>query len=242
MITAAQRAFFKKEGYLIYNDLLNAEEVSYFRAIYQDFLEGRIDDQGQRSDLSGTTTAGEKEKIVQIMRPSLLYPPLQQSVLHQRARAIAQALLGDDLELDFDMLIDKLPFTNTPTPWHQDEAYWIDMPDKRAVSCWVALDEVSKENGCMWFIPQSQEATLRPHRQTGKGGALQCEAREEEAIAAEIPAGSCTFHAGRTVHYARGNSTDRRRRAFITNFRPAAMITYEREKGFDHLGHREKRQ
>lgn len=242
MVTSEQIAFFRKEGYLVYENLLTDEEVNYFREVYENFLNGNIDTQGQRSDLSGASNPGQPEKIVQIMRPSLLYPALQNSMLHQRALAISQVLLGNDMALDFDMLIDKLPHTNTPTPWHQDEAYWIDMPDKRAVSCWVALDNVQKENGCMWFVPTSHEVNLRPHHQTGKGGALQCEAKEEEAIAAEIFAGSCTFHSGRTIHYARGNSTDRRRRAFIANFRSAEMIAYERSKGFDHLGNREVRQ
>ncbi len=242
MITKEQIASFKNEGYLVYENLLTAEEVNYFREVYEDFLDGKIDAQGQRSDLSGASTPGQQEKIVQIMRPSLLYPALQNSILHQRALAISQALLGDDMDLDFDMLIDKLPHTNTPTPWHQDEAYWIDMPDKRAVSCWVALDNVQKENGCMWFVPNSHEEDLRLHHQTGNGGALQCEANEQEAIAAEIPVGACTFHSGRTIHYARGNSTSRRRRAFIANFRPKSMIAYERSKGFDHLGNRKVRQ
>ena len=31
----------------------------------------------------------------------------------------------------------KAPHTDTITPWHQDQSYWLDMPDKRAVSCWV---------------------------------------------------------------------------------------------------------
>lgn len=241
MITKEQIEFFQKAGYLIVSDLLDQDEIAYYRQVYEDFLSGKIDTQDQRSDLSGQTKDGKPEKIVQIMRPSLLHQPLHQSILHQRAQQIAQILLGNDLEMDFDMLIDKLPYTNTPTPWHQDEAYWIDMPDKRAVSAWVALDNVTKENGCMWFVPKSNEQEIRPHQQTGKGGALQCEAKESEAIAAEIPAGSCTFHSGRTIHYARGNSTDRRRRAFICNFRPAAMIAYERSKGFDHLGKRELR-
>jgi ectoine hydroxylase-related dioxygenase (phytanoyl-CoA dioxygenase family) len=242
MITKEQVDFFREEGYLTVPDMLAPEEITYFRQVYEDFLNGVIDTQGLRSDLSGQTTGGQPEKIVQIMRPSLLYAPLTHSILHQRTQQIAQVLLGDDMELDFDMLIDKLPFTHTPTPWHQDEAYWIDMPDKRAVSAWVALDNVTKENGCMWYVPKSNKQELRPHVQTGKGGALQCEAQEEEAVAAEISAGSCTFHAGRTIHYARGNSTAHRRRAFICNYRPAAMIAYERSKGFDHLGKREVRQ
>ena len=95
----------------------------------------------------------------------------------------------------------------------------------------------------MWFIPRShQEGQLRAHHQTGKGGALVCEASEAEGLPIEIKAGSCTFHAGRTLHYARGNSTDQRRRAFITNFRPKAMVDFSRAKGFDHLGKRTVRQ
>ncbi|MEY3367209.1 MAG: hypothetical protein RI973_364 [Bacteroidota bacterium] len=235
-----QIAFFQKQGYLAVENLLSPEEVAYFRNIYDGFLSGAIDSGGQRSDLSGLGDG--RELITQIMRPSLLHKELENSVLHQRAKAIARQLLGQDMEVDFDMLIDKAPFTGTPTPWHQDEAYWIDMPDKRAVSCWVALDPATVENGCMWFVPGSNHSPLRPHQQTGKGGALQCEATEAEAVPVPLQPGSCSFHDGRTVHYSRGNATASHRRAFIINFRPAAMIAFERERGFDHLGNREVRQ
>jgi ectoine hydroxylase-related dioxygenase (phytanoyl-CoA dioxygenase family) len=137
--------------------------------------------------------------------------------------------------MDFDMLINKAPFTDTPTPWHQDAAYWIDMPDKRAASCWLALDEATVENGCMWYIPASHLKPIRPHRFAGKqGGALTCDASETEGAAVELLAGSCVFHHGMTLHYSRGNTTKSQRRAFIVNFRPDAMIELERQKGFDH--------
>lgn len=239
-ISEQQLAFFENQGYLAMENLLSPDEVAYLRKIYDDFLSGAIDSAGQRSDLSGLGTG--RELITQIMRPSLLLKELENSTLHQRAKAIARQLLGEDMDVDFDMLIDKAPFTDTPTPWHQDEAYWIDMPDKRAVSCWVALDAATLGNGCMWFVPGSNLAPLRPHEQTGKGGALQCEATEAEAVAVPLQPGSCTFHHGRTVHYSRGNSTASHRRAFIVNFRPTAMIAFERERGYDHLGNREVRQ
>jgi ectoine hydroxylase-related dioxygenase (phytanoyl-CoA dioxygenase family) len=230
---------FQKNGYVTIPNILDDSEIAYFRNIYEDFLSGKISTSGHRSDLSGSD--GKKELIVQIMRPSILHPPLSNSVLHQKIAKIAKELLGSDMELDFDMLIDKPPFTNKETPFHQDEAYWIDMDDKRAVSCWLALDDVSKENGCMWYVPQSHKEEIRPHVQTGNGGALMCEASEDEAKAVEMKAGSCTFHDGRTIHFARGNSTGNRRRAFILNFRPKAMIEFERANGFDHLGERKER-
>lgn len=56
-----------------------------------------------------------------------------------------------------------------PTEWHQDESYWLDLPDKRAISFWVALQDVNAENGCMWFVPGSHLKELRPHRKIKPG-------------------------------------------------------------------------
>lgn len=120
MITTAQIKAFERDGFLVVENLLNLDEVKYFRGIYEDFLSGEIETNGHRSDLSGTSNKQQQERIIQIMRPSLLYRQLQNCIIHQRAGKIAQALLGNDLALDFDMLIDKPPHSNAPTPWHQD--------------------------------------------------------------------------------------------------------------------------
>lgn len=237
MTTPTQNDFFEQNGYLIVENLLSPAEVQAYRALYEDFLNGVYDTSDRRSDLSGADQPG-KERIVQIMRPSDLVPDVLQQPLHSRSLDIARALIGPDAALDFDMLIDKPLHTDAPTPWHQDEAYWPNLPDKRALSCWVALDDAEKDNGCMWYVPGSHVLPLRQHRQTGKGGALQCDGSEQEGLAAELKAGSCVWHHGRTVHYSRGNTTNRRRRAFIVNFRPAAMIELERSLGYDHLGKR----
>lgn len=175
------------------------------------------------------------------MVPSKLVPELLLKPVHKRSSQITKELMGEDIELDFDMLINKAPFTDTPTPWHQDAAYWIDMPDKRAASCWVAIDPAYKENGCMWYTPKSHLKPILPHTQTGNKGALQCEGREENSVSIELASGSCVFHQGGTLHYSRGNSTSNNRRALITNFRPKAMIALEREQGIDHTGEREVR-
>lgn len=246
IITAQQIEAFNHDGYLVVHDLLTPGEINYYREIYQQFLDDKISTGKFRSDLGGfsdgTRSAATRERITQIMLPGRLLPSLLNEVLYVRTLAIAKQLLGEDMDMDFDMLIDKAPFTNTPTPWHQDCAYWISMPDTRAASCWVALDDAVKDNGCMWYVPGSHRQPVRAHRPAGSGvGALMCDAEEKEGVAIEIKAGSCVWHQGTTLHYSRGNSTGNRRRAFINNFRPAAMIQFERERGFDHTGEREVR-
>ena len=36
----------------------------------------------------------------------------------------------------------KEPNSNTETPWHSDESYWLDLPDKRALSFWFPMQDV----------------------------------------------------------------------------------------------------
>lgn len=215
-------------------------EVDVLKGIYDDLLQDRSKTGHLRSDLAGASTGDMKkmERITQIMRPCTVVPALSQKPVYQKALQWAQDLLGDDMALDFDMLINKAPHTNTPTPWHQDAAYWIDMPDKRAVSCWIALDDVYEENGCMWFIPRSDDQVVLAHKNLPNGGALYCEADTANAHPVPLQAGGCTFHDGFTLHYSHGNSTDSQRRALILNFRPQKMIELERSQGVDHTGER----
>lgn len=227
---------FIENGYLVVEDIISQEELEVYQRIYYDFLNGKIKSGKNRSDL-GDSLGNRKttENITQIMWPSDFVEGLTKMNYHQNSLMIVQNLLGEDIEMDFDMLINKAPNTNTSTPWHQDAAYWEDLPDKRAVSCWLAIDKSTIDNGCMWYVPKSHLNGLREHRFAGKvGGALVCEGAEKEGVAIELSPGSCVLHDGCTLHYSRGNSTNDHRRAFIINFRPKKMITLERSKGVDH--------
>jgi len=239
MVSNKDISFFKNEGYLIVKDLINKGEVMYYNTIYNAFLNNTIDAANFRSDLSGSDNDNKsRESITQIMVPSKIHPELLQKSIHIKTLQIAKTLLGNDIELDFDMLINKAPLTNTITPWHQDAAYWIDMPDKRAVSCWIAIDKATLHNGCMWYTPKSHLEKTMNHKQIGNKGAMQCKGSEANSVYVELEPGSCVFHHGNTLHYSRGNSTDTNRKALITNFRPQKMIELERSKGYDHTGER----
>jgi ectoine hydroxylase-related dioxygenase (phytanoyl-CoA dioxygenase family) len=235
-LDSARRAFFEENGYVVITDIISDDDLVRYSNIYDGFLNGRIDSGSNRSDLGVGLGKNEGvENITQIMWPSDFVPEVLNMTYHRRALEIARGLEGADMEMDFDMLINKAPNTGTVTPWHQDAAYWINMPDKRAVSCWLALDEATLDSGCMWYIPGSHLLPLRSHRHAGgSGSALICDASESEGVGIPLKPGSCVLHHGATLHYSRGNTTPNQRRAFIINFRPAKMIAMERASGFDH--------
>jgi ectoine hydroxylase-related dioxygenase (phytanoyl-CoA dioxygenase family) len=240
MMTSSLQDRFLTKGYAHVEQLLEEEEVRTLRHIYQKLLADKERTKGLRSDLAGEHTDTKQiERITQVMRPSWVEEALATMPIYTTALRCAQDLLGEDMAFDFDMLINKAPHTNTPTPWHQDAAYWIDLPDRRAVSIWVALDDVDENNGCMWFIPRKSTFEVLPHQSLNGKGALYCEPiGREQAEAIPLSKGGCTFHDGYTLHFSRGNTTDRQRRALILNFRPKAMIELERSQGYDHTGGR----
>lgn len=230
---------FAKDGFLAIDNILDDEDLIRYHELYEKIMSSQSITTAHRNDLGSHLEQKVKgrENICQIMWPSLYEKFLLHGKLFQRLLYVAKQLLGDDMEFDFDMFINKLPNSNTCTPWHQDESYWPDMPDKRALSFWVALDNATIDNGCMWFVSGShQEGELRLHRPVKEGHHVRCTDLCTEAEGKPFPLspGSCTLHHGRTLHYTRGNSTNFQRRAYILNFRPSEMIAWERKHEFDH--------
>ena len=192
---------FLKEGFSRLDPFITIGEVGKLRVVYDKLLNDKERTANLRSDLSGgSPDKGVVEKITQIMRPSLLEKDLLETTAYHSALKWAKELLGEDMELDFDMLINKAPYTDTPTPWHQDAAYWIKLPDKRSVSCWIALDEVYEENGCMWFVPRSGDMQIVPHKALPNGGALYCETPLENTVC--VPLGAGGVYVSRRIYPA----------------------------------------
>ena len=97
-----------------------------------------------------------------------------------------------------DQTLIKEPFGN-PTSWHLDNPYW-SFQSRHAISIWIALEDATLENGCMWFVPGSlQHAT---YNNVGIGAnmadlfKLYPKMAETDPVAVPMKAGDCSFHNG----------------------------------------------
>jgi len=61
----------------------------------------------------------------------------------------------DGIRVWHDQALIKGPFGN-PTAWHIDNPYW-SFFSKASLSIWIALDDATPENGCLYFMPKSHE-------------------------------------------------------------------------------------
>jgi len=106
---------------------------------------------------------------------------------------------------------------------NKDMSYWLkNLPDKRAISFWIAMDGTTKENGCMRFVKRSNHDILHDHVPACPGKhVLQLSdmnvVKEGDVEICELSAGEATLHGGMTIHGAFGNTTNKPRRGYIGN-------------------------
>lgn len=219
-LTQDQIDFYHQNGYLSIPNIMPLDEVEWMRKIYDQLFESQAGREvGDQFDLAGTDEEGKQAVLPQILGPAKYAPELKTSQLWVNAEHIVKQLLGPDAHFGDGHMIFKPAKYGAETPWHQDEAYWDPNLDYTSMSIWVPLQEATLENGCMWFVPGSQDQEILPHQSVG--GDVRIHALEmlnpptEGAVACPLPPGGATFHASRTMHYAGPNTSEIDRRAYI---------------------------
>jgi phytanoyl-CoA hydroxylase len=247
-VTQDEIEHFHREGWVHLKGVLSEEEISKLETSYSDFINGKLCDLSKLGkdfcDMSGSYDKDlSKFSIINIMLPSTYHPPLKHTLYEQRAASIASQLYkGADMVVDYDQLLAKPPEKpDAVFAWHQDLHYWPLTKDTRTASFWLAIDDVSEENGCIRFVPGShKEEKLRECRpllgDRSKSHVLVAEVREGDKIApAIINRGDLTVHNERIVHGSGGNySKTSWRRAWVIAFRTRETVEEERRLGFTH--------
>jgi len=229
-ITDDQVRFYELNGYIQLHNVLKMDEVEVLRKA----LARAVEDKNRLNlNLGPRTDDGYTKVFLQMVNLWERYPVIEEYIHDIRVAGIARKLTrAKFVRLWHDQALIKYPKDSKATAWHQDTVYW-PMNETGGLSCWMALDDVTVDNGCMWFIPGSHK--LGPLEAVDLGNAtddtilaLLPEAyRSRKPIAMEMKAGSCTFHNGLTLHYAGSNSTESPRRAMVTIFIPAGT-TYKK--------------
>jgi ectoine hydroxylase-related dioxygenase (phytanoyl-CoA dioxygenase family) len=137
--------------------------------------------------------------------------------------APASQLLGGPVRFWHDQLFCKPAHHGGVVAWHQDYSYWTRTEPMSHLTCWIALDDSDRDNGCLYYIPGSHRWRLLPV--TGLTGNMDeimtvLSPEQKEAfrpVPIELKRGQCTFHHPLMVHGSYANTSQRQRRATLIN-------------------------
>ena len=131
---------------------------------------------------------------------------------------LAQELLQEEPIPKNIQYFNKPPKHSSATPAHQDGYYFMLNPC-RALTMWLALEEVDESNGCISYVRSSHQLGVRKHQRTKTLGFSQGIADfpspEDQAQLVKIKAqpGDLLVHDAMTIHSADKNRSTRTRKA-----------------------------
>lgn len=211
--TADEIASYQANGFLTVPDLLGPAELARWRVVV---------DAALAEDHASQPHGSNPHVYTQRMNLRRVGSAVAGLVGDPRLGRLAADLEGSDaVRIYLDQVLVKERY-GQPTQYHLDLPWWSFESD-RACTVWVALDDSTIGNGCLWFVPGSHRLELRHRSDLGPDlGAVFAAHPGIDAgpVACELPAGGATFHNARTIHGAGANMTAGRRRAMTVAFMP----------------------
>ncbi|MBL9164754.1 MAG: phytanoyl-CoA dioxygenase family protein [Planctomycetaceae bacterium] len=225
-------AHYRREGYAIIRGLLTDPELTRLREVF-----------GELETMPNVVDRFAKRLVVtrNLWRTHPDLKPLVWTVGRVAARLLGQS--GVRLVDDVALVKPSRHDGGDPTIWHQDAP---NFPfDRRGfLTVWIAVNDVSLDQGPLTFVPRSHrlgllgavdgggeevglEALLRPDDYAYIGNSL----------TTALSAGDASVHDGLMLHAAGPNLTDRPRLAWGVRFIPSATLyTGGAHRAFDNLG------
>jgi len=128
-------------------------------------------------------------------------------------------LIGPNVALFFNQVVTKHPDRDTDRsafPWHQDNGYARVLPDNN-ITVWMAIDDATLDNGCIWVVPGSHKQGLIEHAKQDDNWYQQAGV-EAEGVAVPVRAGEAIAFSAYTLHCSKLNTTDKPRRAYFMQY------------------------
>lgn len=224
-LTSEQIVSYRENGFLIIEDFLNGSELETWRSAVDEAVSLRDRNRLPEGSyhLARKVTAKDESVFRQRLNLWMDHEGVRALMLDGRLGKMAADLEGvDGIRIWHDQALIKLPWAN-PTTWHQDNTKW-SFASEHAITIWVALDEVTVQNGCMFFMPGSHKKRLDDYPAAGDHLGAMFEGYPElgrmDPVPVVMPAGGCSFHNGLMAHAAAANMTPYPRRAFTCAYMP----------------------
>ena len=219
-----QVAFFHQHGYLAGVRILSDAQLEQLREELSALVTPDHDGRELWYEYH-TNESTEPEKVLfHSLGAWRITPGFHDILWHPAFTVPASQLLGGAVRFWHDQLFCKPAEHGGVVAWHQDYSYWTRTSPMAHLTCWIGLDDSTKENGCVHYVPGSHRWDLLPI--TGLAGDMDAIrevlsdeqwAKFQQPVAAEMKAGEASFHHPLMIHGSFENSSDRPRRATVIN-------------------------
>lgn len=222
-ITDEQRHFFEQNGYLAGVKLLNDEQVDSLRDDLALLMSSEYGSDGRFYEYHHNESGDASKTLFHALGAWRVSPAFHDLIFYKPFVDAAARLLHGKPRFWHDQLFVKPANDGGVVAWHQDYSYWTRTKPMAHLTCWIALDDSTLENGCVHYVPGSHRWPLLPRGAlAGDMEAILALLDDEQRaafrpVAIELKAGEASFHHPMMVHGSYENRSSRSRRAAVIN-------------------------
>ncbi len=198
-LNAEQVNYYQNNGFVSLENVVKGEALKYTRKIIEAAVLIRKE--------KDKRTLAEKSKYEQsFLQCGYLcwdFPAVKDFVFGKRFAGIAKDLMqAPGVRLWHDQALFKEP-NGRITDAHQDISYWPINEGKLTTTMWMALNDVPKEKGCLYFYPGSHNFNQKEYVDIFKNPHQPEIVKGIEKAFTPISAGDVTFHSGFNISWSR---------------------------------------
>jgi ectoine hydroxylase-related dioxygenase (phytanoyl-CoA dioxygenase family) len=219
-----QVQFYDENGYLPGVRILNEAQVAALREELADFFQPEHNGRELWYEYHTNESNDPDAVLFHSLGAWRIRPGFHDILWNPAFLVPAAQLLSGPVRFWHDQLFCKPARHGGVVAWHQDYSYWTRTRPMAHITCWIGLDDSTRENGCVHYVPGSHRWDLLPI--TGLAGnmeAIRGVLNDEQweqfsnPVAVELKIGEATFHHPLMVHGSFANRTARPRRATVIN-------------------------
>src|SRR5690349_15738647 len=222
-LTKQQIEFFHASGYLAGIRVLNAEQIETLRRELAKLIDPSHPQHKLFYEFHSNESTDPNTVLFHALGAWRISPAVHDLLWNPAMLIPAAQLLDGPVRFWHDQLFVKPPHQGGVVAWHQDYSYWTRTQPMAHLSCWIGLDDSTRENGCVHYVPGSHRWNLLPI--TGLANDMNAirsvlsEAQSEQfnPVPIELKAGEYSFHHPLMVHGSFENRSERPRRGTVIN-------------------------
>lgn len=242
LLSDEQVRSYVEDGFLIVEDVITPEEREEILADIVKLVRGGYPCPSLTPASDSMTDKEVMESFSGIMQPHIISPVITEYIKHKRICGMLSQLLGAHIPYWDGSIkcMQSMVFVKPPgfpgQAWHQDELY-IPTKDRSLCGAWIALDDATVENGCLWVIPGSHRSGyFYPQRKHDRAGEWDWAPEsygfdDSGAVPAEVRTSGAVFFNGYILHGSYKNRSNIYRRAIVNHYMNAWSLW-----GFNHEG------
>jgi len=220
---AEEKTAYDADGFLRLPGLISAEHLAEIERNLATYMESVAPALPAEDIVYEPTAPGAPTKIRNLWRMDRHSDFFAKLALCRELQDLLATLLNGEPVVMTVELFAKPARVGSAVPFHQDNAYFNLVPPD-ALTCWIAIDESTLENGCIHYLRGSHKPGLRPHVPSGVRGNSQmladpATAAEFEDVPGILSQGDAILHHCCLWHRSEPNLSDRWRRGLLMVYR-----------------------